>query len=407
MKGNRLGKKLQVMAVLLVGLAILFLQDERNVLAGGPLVLKDNYPGLEIPMTEYGFRGMGEDGTGRLYLSALLMNGVYLFPRGCLKQDCANFVKLSPPLSDPGKIVGLPGGGAFVLLRLADRIDYIPANCGSDECVRAILLPRRPSYPSGGVVNRSTGTVWVTEQLAGQISRIPKGCFHASCMTSIGLPSRGPGPSGISRDPGKGFWITERNADRIAFLPDGCRTTACIHEYSIPYQGSSLHPFSPVTLANGMIAFLLKGGRVIGIGQLENQGMIFHFISIGKEVGRVRTILSGPNQNLILVAAGAYPHVGHLTLTRTCLEKQDNAGTGCLDLRIIPIANGEPFGLYPGRKGHYWITLRNLDTVVRFRLTPKHCMNSGKTLLPACYRTVAFSRQETLYHKKYHQEVSH
>ncbi len=394
------------MTVLVFGLVIFFLQGEKNVLTAEPMNLKDNYPSLEIPVTEFGFRGVGVDGTGRLYLSSLLKNGVYLFPRGCRKQDCANFVKLSPPLSDPGKIVGLPRGGAFILLRLADRIDYVPANCGSVDCIRTIVLPKRPSYPSSGVVDPSTGTVWVTEQLADQISVIPKGCLHASCISSIELPSKDAGPSGISLDPGKGFWITERNVDRMAFLPNGCLSKSCIHEYSIPYRLSSIHPFSPVTMPDGMIAFLMMKGQMIGIGKMVDQGLTIHFYKIEEGIGRVKTILAGKNHDLILVTAGEKTHVGRLVLSASCLERKDGDGTGCLDLRVIPMDNGEPFGMYQGWGGDYWITLRNLDTVVRFRLTPNKCITAARNLAQSCYQSIAFSRQETLYHKNYHQEVS-
>lgn len=394
------------MTLFFVILAIVLSLDQKNVLAVGPLVLKDNYPGLEVPMTEFGFRGISEDGLGRVYLSALLKNGVYLFPDGCRRQDCANFIRLSPALSDPGKIVGLPKGGAFVLLRMSDRIDYVPARCGSEECVRTIMLPARPSYPSSGIVDPSTGTVWVTEQLANQVSQIPRGCFKTSCMRSISLPSSASGPSGIVQDPASGLWITERNSGRIAFLPKDCISTSCVHEYAIPYQGSDLHPFSPVMLGNGMFSFLMKDGKIIGIGHQEKQGITFHFLKLEPGVGRARTILSGKNHDLILLTAGTYAHVGRLRLTQECLAKADSEGSGCLDLRVIPIINGEPFGLYADRGGYYWITLRNLDTVVRFRLTPNRCITVDKDLPRTCYQTIFFSRKETLYHRTYHQEVS-
>ncbi|MHB8421953.1 MAG: NHL repeat-containing protein [Leptospirales bacterium] len=388
-------------------LAIILSLNGKQVQGAEKFVLKDNYPGLEIPMTEFGFRGIALDGAGILYLSALLKNGVYLFPSGCRKQDCANFIRFSPPLSDPGKIIGLPGGGAFVLLRMADRINYVPSGCGSAACVRTMKLPARPSYPSSGVVDRSTGTVWVTEQLANQISRIPRGCYRTSCMTSINLPSRESGPSGIAQDPGKGLWITERNGGHIAFLPKDCALTSCVREYLIPYQGSGLHSFSPVMMDNGMFAFLMKGGRVIGIGQPDQHGITFHFMKLEQGVGKVRTILADKNHRLILLTSGVYTHVGRLVLSKDCLSKQGSKMAGCLDLRVIPIANAEPFALYAGRGGSYWITLRNLDSVVKFRLTPDRCIMPGKNLLRSCYQIISFARKETLYHKTYHQEVSH
>ena len=110
-----------------------------------PLLEKDNYQTLKIPVAEYGFRGVGKDGRGQIYLTSLLKNGIYVLPPFCLKQECATFLRMKSPLSDPGQVVGLPRGGAIVLLRLADRLIYIPSGCYASGCIRILVLPHSPS----------------------------------------------------------------------------------------------------------------------------------------------------------------------------------------------------------------------------------------------------------------------
>ncbi len=374
-----------------------------------PLPDNDNYQTLRIPMAEYGFRGVGKDGRGQIYLTSLLKNGIYVLPPSCVQQECATFLRMRMPLSDPGQVIGLPRGGAIVLLRLADRLIYIPSGCYASGCIRTLVLPHSPSYPSSGTVDPRTHTVWITEQLADQISEIPSGCFRRSCMKSIDLPTRGAAPSGVAISPGKGLWVTEKNRDRLAFIPDACEKAACIQEVPIPFHSESekLHPFSPVFIGDGKIAFLLKGGRIVSVMRTGSKGISFVFLNMEKGIGRAATITVSHEGELILLAKGSHLHVGKIRLSERCLRGDGNTVSECTDLKILPMEGGKPSGLAEGRNGEYWMTLRNSDQVVLFRLGSAHCSKSYPKISKSCYQTIAFRRGETLYHKEYHQEVSH
>ncbi|AKS24472.1 hypothetical protein BOX24_08380 [Leptospirillum ferriphilum] len=377
--------------------------------AADPLSERDNYQTLKIPVAEYGFRGVGKDGRGQIYLTSLLKNGIYVLPPSCLKQDCATFLRMRSPLSDPGQVVGLPRGGAIVLLRLADRLIYIPFGCYSSGCLRTIVLPRTPSYPSSGVVDPVTHTVWVTEQLADQVSKIPSGCFRTSCMKSINLPVKGAAPSGMTVIPGKGLWVTEKNRDRLAFIPDACEKTSCIQEVPVPFhsQSEKLHPFSPVFIGDGKIAFLLKRGRIVSVMKTGSRGISFVFLEMERGIGRAASIVADKKGNLILLAKGSRLHVGKIRLSKNCLHEDGNSLSACTEIKVLPISGGSPTGLAEGRHGEYWMTLRNSDQVILFRLNSSHCFGEYPEIRARCYQTIAFRRGETLYHREYHQEVSH
>ncbi len=375
-----------------------------------PLLAKDNYQTLKIPISEYGFRGIGKDGRGQIYLTSLLKNGIYVIPPSCVKQECATFLHLKIPLSDPGQVIGLPRGGAFVLLRLADRVIFVPSGCYASGCLRTIVLPRSPSYPSSGTVEPLTHTVWITEQLADQISMIPAGCFGRSCMKSIDLPSRGAAPSGVTVDPGKGLWVTEKNRDRLAFIPKGCIATTCIREVPIPLhsENEKLRPFSPVFIGGDKVAFLLKGGRIVSVMKTGTTGISFVFLNMEKGIGRAVSIAVNHKGELILLAKGTLLHVGTIRLSENCLRGDGTSVSACTDLKILALdGGGKPSGLAEGRNGEYWMTLRNSDQVVLFHLGAGRCSGSRPKISVSCYQTIAFRRSETLYHKEYHQEVSH
>ncbi len=396
----------RLLRVFLAG--ILLVASLSKGLRADPLTARDNYQTLQIPLTEFGFRGLGKDGQGQIYLTSLLKNGVYLLPPSCVSQECATFLRMGVPLSDPGQIVGLPGGGAFVLLRLADRLVYIPSGCYSTVCLKTIVLPRSPSYPSSGAVDPGTHDVWITEQLADQISKIPAGCYRRDCMISIDMPTKGSAPSGIAWEQGKGFWVTEKNIDRLAFIPQGCSETKCIREFSIPFRSDTrLRPFSPVILGEGKVAFLVKRGKMVSIMKTGKKGLSFAFMPMEKGIGRADSIMADSGGRLILLAKGTRLHVGKIRLSEDCIQDSVTHLSDCVDMRILGIDGGRPSGLMKGRRGEYWMALRNSDQIVRFRLASPRCLGRGSRLPKACYSTIAFTRKETLYHKEYHQEVSH
>ena len=374
-----------------------------------PLREKDNYQTLQIPVTEFGFRGVGMDGRGQIYLTSLLKNGIYILPGSCKRQECATFVRIKVPLSDPGQVVGLSRGGAFVLLRLADRVVYVPYGCNDPKCLRTIVLPRSPSYPSSGTVDLSTHNVWVTEQLADQISMFPPGCFRVSCMKSIDLPSKGAAPSGITVNPETGLWVTEKNRDQLAFIPRNCLASHCVQEIGIPLhlKKAKLHPFSPVYIGGGRVAFLLDGGRIVSVMKAEAQGISFSFMKLEKGIGRAVLITANRKGELVLLTKGSRLHVGKVRLTKDCFRGDGTSLASCVDLKSLSIEGGKPTGLMDGRSGEYWMTLRDSDQVVLFRLNHGKCFGSEPNLPAACFQKIAFIRQETLYHKQYHQEVSH
>jgi hypothetical protein len=371
----------------------------------GENIKRDNYASIDIPVAEFGFRGIGEDGKGTLYVSSLLKNGVFLLPNGCRTQDCSSFIELSPPLSAPGRVITLPYGGAFVLQRFGDRIVFVPKNCMESSCTKTILLPNRPSYPSGGEFDPSNGSIWVSDELSNQIGILPEHCYDAGCMSFIGFPSKDSHPSGIANDPDTGFWVTERAGDRIAFIPRLCRTTSCVKEYPIPSRSGKLRPFSPVSLGKDRIAFLVRKGNAVVIGDIRSGTLAFHFIPIEEKLGKATRILGGDNDSVVIATKGELLHVGRLTLTKSCLASPEGMTPDCLDFKSIPIPRGEPFGLSRGAHGFIWITLRNRDEILRVRLEGP-CLSSGRSLPPSCFTALSFSRSETLYHRKYHQEVS-
>ncbi len=371
----------------------------------GESINGDNYSSLDIPVSEFGFRGIGEDGKGTLYVSSLLKNGVFLLPNGCRTQECSSFIELSPPLSAPGWVITLPYGGAFVLQRFGDRIVFVPKNCMESACTKTILLPNRPSYPSGGEFDPSSGSTWVSDELSNQIGILPEHCYDAGCMTFITLPSKDSHPSGLANDHDNGFWVTEKKGDRIAFIPRRCRTTSCVKEYPIPSRSIKLRPFSPVSLGKDRIAFLVGKGSAVVIGDLRSGTLAFQFIPVGEKIGKATRILGGDTDSVVIATKGEYTHVGRLRLSKSCLASPDGMRPDCADFKSIPIPRGEPFGLSRGRHGYVWITLRNRDEILRVRLEGP-CLSSGRSFPSSCFTTLSFTRSETLYHRKYHQEVS-
>lgn len=365
----------------------------------------DNYASIDIPIAEFGFRGIGEDGKGNLFVSSLLKNGVFLMPNGCRDQNCATFIELSPPLSAPGRIVPLPDGGAFVLQRFGDRIVFVPRNCRDSDCTKTILLPNRPSYPSAGTFDPSDGSTWVSDELSDQVAVLPPGCREADCMSLITLPTPYAHPSGIVNDPEKGFWITEQKVDRIALVPRSCRATSCVKEFPIPSRTGFLKPFSPVALGKGRIGFLVQGGRSLVVGDFQAGTLSFHFIPLEERVGRATRILGGNDGYVLVATKGEFLNVGRIDLSESCLASSGRMSSECMDFRSIPIPKGEPFGLSQGTGGFVWITLRNRDEILRVRFDSP-CMAGGKSLPTHCYSILSFSRAETIYHREYHQEVS-
>lgn len=365
----------------------------------------DNYATLNLPVAEFGFRGVQEDGKGTLYVSSLLKNGVFLMPFGCRTQACSTFIRLFPPLSAPGRVVAYPSGGAFILLRFGDRIVFVPTSCLELSCTKTILLPSRPSYPSSGVIDPVTANLWVTDQLSDQIAVLPKNCFDAACMSFITLPSQDSQPSGIAYDPDNGFWVTERIGNRIALIPQSCRKTSCVREFPIPSRDDSLNPFSPVTMGKGQVAFLTRKGKELFVGRYQGGTLAFNIVPIDPDLGKATRISKGTDNSLVMATQGEYIHVGRLRVSTNCLTSEDRMTPMCTSFTSIPIPRGEPFALSQGKNGVFWITLRNRDDVLKVRLS-KPCLGSGKTLPSQCYTTVSFARAETLYHREYHQEVS-
>jgi len=227
-------------------------------------------------------------------------------------------------------------------------------------------------------------------------------------MISINMPTKGSAPSGIAWEQGKGFWVTEKNIDRLAFIPQGCSQTKCIREFSIPFRSNArLRPFSPVILGEGKVAFLVKNGKMVSVMKTGKNGLSFAFMPMEKGTGRGDSIMADSGGGLILLAKGMRLHVGKIRLSEDCMQDSVAHLSDCVDMRVLEINGGRPSGLMKGRKGEYWMALRNSDQIVRFRLASPRCLGRGSKLPQACYSTIAFTRKETLYHKEYHQEVSH
>ncbi len=352
------------------------------------------YSTLELPVSNFGFRGIARDRTGALFVASSLRNGLYVLPPACRNENCANLIRLDPVLADPGMVVADPErGGAYVLVRLGDRVDYVPPNCLSRKCLKSFMLPERPSYPFRAVYDFGRHRLAVLDRLANRVVFLSGAC-NTRCLHFFPLPATGP-PSGIAYDSKRGdLWVTFIKSGSIVKIPSKCRSTSCAVVY--PAQRSNLSPNSPVVSASEDRLYMsLKEGGAIGWISLGEMKPGLHFQDIEPTSGSIAHLAPLPGGGVFLVTGGVHPHAGYFRFSKKCPE-------GCFDLRLFPLPNGTPASLSPGGKRVFWMTVDDRDALFRLSLA---CRRKGPVLSKGCVSRIPFENIETLFHSRYHQEI--
>lgn len=353
---------------------------------------------IRLPVGNFGFRGIAEDRRGVLYVSSSLRNGLYVLPAGCRAEACATLIPLAPSLGLPGQVVADPDrGGAYVLMRLGDRVTYVPAGCLLASCLGTVPLPERPSYPFRAVWDSRLRALAVLDRLSGRVLLIPEGCLRARCIRSIVLPSGGK-PSGIAYDARRGnLWVTLSRRGALVSIPAGCRKGACVR--LLPLSGPALAPSSPAISPREDRLYLVTGhGTGLGWLDLSAADPALSKAAIEETSGRLIRLFPLASGGLFVVTGGVHPHAGTFAAGPACPG-------GCFNLRLLPFENGAPYGLSPGRKGRLWMTIDDRDSLLF--ITRASCLGGRKAVLGApCLREVPFHELETLYHSRYHQEIT-
>ena len=358
------------------------------------------YSTLELPVSNFGFRGIAQDKNGSLFVSSSLGDRIYVLPPGCRNESCATPISLKPSLGLPGEVVADPRrGGAYLLLRLGDRVDYLPPHCFSETCLQTLTLPERPAYPFRAVYDDQKNALAVLDRLSEKIVFIPEGCVNVHCLSRISLTKHGQ-PSGIAYDSKRGdLWVTFYRTGALLKIPDHCQKLSC--SVLFPATISGLDPEGPViSSSSDRLYLVLKKGSAIGWVDLAHSRQSLYMQSIEPTSGKIVRLSPLPSGGVFLATGGEYPHAGFFTVGPSCPE-------GCFDVRLLPFRNGSPYGLSSGEKGSFWMTIDDRDAL--FHISSRsECgkrQKSGAVLSKKCLKKIAFQKIETLYHSRYHQEI--
>jgi len=355
---------------------------------------------LEMPVSNFGFRGIARDRNGALYAAAALRDGLYVLPPGCRNESCATLIPLTPSLGLPGEVVADPRrGGAYVLLRLGDRVDYLPPHCLSESCLESVLLPERPAYPFRAVYDDQKHALAVLDRLADKVILVPGGCRTAHCLSSISLPPHGQ-PSGIAYDKKRGtLWVVFHKTGALLEIPPDCRKLSC--GVLFPSSVSGLDPEFPViSSSEDRLYLVLKNGSALGWVALGASRQILKMQTIEATSGKITRLSPLRTGGAFLLTGGEFPHAGAFFAGPDCPG-------GCFDLRLLPFKNGKPYGISSGKKDSLWLTVDDRDSLYRLSTRPD-CLKihkSGSLFPKRCLAKIPFQKIETLYHSRYHQEI--